>query len=313
MTGMSKVEQFSFVHSESGDTEEDKKLLEPFKLALTCGEKHLYVKLMPFFNHWLKISPDRFQQIKEIIDIIHHVYIIFDDIQDNGIVRDGFPVVHSIYGLSSTINCANYAQIICFMKLLNLHPDAMKIMLEELSQYDRGQGLDMYYKDNFICPTEEEYMVMIKKKAGWLPKVTFKLMKLFSTYEKDLLPLATAIGVFRQIHDDYCNVYVDKDSNDRSYCDDLTEGKFGFPIIHAITTNPNDKQILNIVKLRTTDVNMKRHCVKLLESFGSFKYTRGILEELEKKMKTDLERLGGNPILMEMMDDWKIQMSKTRV
>jgi len=29
----------------------------------------------------------------------------------------------------------------------------------------------------------------------------------------------------------------------KTYCEDLSEGKFSFPIIHAITNNPNDKEI----------------------------------------------------------------------
>lgn len=30
----------------------------------------------------------------------------------------------------------------------------------------------------------------------------------------------------------------------KSYCEDLSEGKFGYPVIHAITTQPNDTRIL---------------------------------------------------------------------
>jgi len=27
-------------------------------------------------------------------------------------------------------------------------------------EYNRGQGMDMYWKDNFICPTEKDYKIM---------------------------------------------------------------------------------------------------------------------------------------------------------
>lgn len=33
----------------------------------------------------------------------------------------------------------------------------------------------------------------------------------------------------------------------KSYCEDLTEGKFSFPIIHAIQSQPEDKQIIRIL------------------------------------------------------------------
>jgi len=31
----------------------------------------------------------------------------------------------------------------------------------------------------------------------------------------------------------------------KSYCEDLTEGKYSFPVIHALTTNPDDRQIIS--------------------------------------------------------------------
>jgi geranylgeranyl diphosphate synthase type 3 len=40
----------------------------------------------------------------------------------------------------------------------------------------------------------------------------------------------------------------------KSYCEDLTEGKFSFPILHAITSHPHDQQLLSILKQRTESV-----------------------------------------------------------
>jgi len=38
-------------------------------------------------------------------------------------------------------------------------------------------------------------------------------MKLFSTYEEDILSLASTFGLYRQIHDDYCNLRHDEVTN----------------------------------------------------------------------------------------------------
>jgi hypothetical protein len=35
-------------------------------------------------------------------------------------------------------------------------------------------------------------------------------------------------------------------SKDKGYFDDMTEGKFSFPIIHAIKSRPDDKQVMGI-------------------------------------------------------------------
>lgn len=33
-------------------------------------------------------------------------------------------------------------------------------------------------------------------------------------------------------------------SESKSFCEDLTEGKFSFPIIHAVNNQTNDRQVL---------------------------------------------------------------------
>jgi len=38
-------------------------------------------------------------------------------------------------------------------------------------------------------------------------------MKLFSTYEEDISSLAYTMGLYRQIHDDYCNLRYEVTNN----------------------------------------------------------------------------------------------------
>ena len=34
---------------------------------------------------------------------------------------------------------------------------------EQLIELHRGQGKDIYWRDCYICPTEDEYMIMVKQ------------------------------------------------------------------------------------------------------------------------------------------------------
>jgi len=50
-------------------------------------------------------------------------YFRTDDIQDNSVLRRGIPVAHSIYGVASTINAANYMSFVALERTLSLgHP-----------------------------------------------------------------------------------------------------------------------------------------------------------------------------------------------
>ncbi|XP_070159212.1 terpene synthase isoform X2 [Polyergus mexicanus] len=295
-----------FYYSLNGDKQEDEKLLEPIRYILQVPGKQIRAKLALAFNYWLKISFDRIQAIEEIVTMLHNSSIIIDDIQDNSILRRGIPVAHSVYGIASSLSAANYILFIAMERVANLqHPAATKVYMEQLLELHRGQGMDIFWRDNFICPSEADYKTMTIRKTGGLFNLAVRLMKLFSTYEEDLSSLVAILGLYFQIRDDYCNLCLGEYTENKSYCEDLSEGKFSFPIIHALTTNPDDRQIINILRQRTKDIEVKRHCIKLLEKFGSFKYTRSVLEEMDMQARIEIERLGGNPLLIKILDELK--------
>lgn len=96
-------------------------------------------------------------------------------------------------------------------------------------------------------------------------------------------------------------------SESKSFCEDLTEGKFSFPIIHAVNNQKQDRQVLrrscamammkkysisfislDILRQRTKDVEVKKYCIHLLEKLGSFKYTREILKKLDEEARAEV-------------------------
>lgn len=108
-----------------------------------------------------------------------------DDIQDSSQLRRGLPVAHKIFGIAQTINSANYAY---FQAQSELHkigdPRAVEIFTDELLQLHKGQGMDLYWRDSLICPTEEEYLEMVSNKTGGLFRLAIKLMQICSASEK---------------------------------------------------------------------------------------------------------------------------------
>jgi geranylgeranyl diphosphate synthase type 3 len=87
-----------------------------------------------------------------------------DDIQDNSILRRGIPVAHSIYGVGSTISVANYLLLKGLNKLQNLnHPEAITVCTKYLLDTYYGQCLEIFWRDNYTCPSIEEYKQMVHK------------------------------------------------------------------------------------------------------------------------------------------------------
>ncbi|KAM9155901.1 geranylgeranyl pyrophosphate synthase isoform 3-T4 [Pangshura tecta] len=188
-------------------------------------------------------------------------------------------------------------------KVLTLdHPEAVKVFTHQLLELHQGQGLDIYWRDTYTCPTEAEYKAMVLKKTGGLFGLAVGLMQLFSNYKRDLKPLLNTLGLFFQIRDDYANLHSKEYSENKSFCEDLTEGKFSFPTIHAIWSRPESTQVQNILRQRTENVDIKKYCVHYLENVGSFEYTRQTLQKLESEAYKQIESLGGNPELVALVE-----------
>jgi geranylgeranyl diphosphate synthase type 3 len=86
-----------------------------------------------------------------------------DDIADNSTLRRGIPAAHTVYGIPSTINAANYIFLVCFKNAQDInYPEAMRMCIEQELRVYQGQGMEMYWRDNYICPTVKEYEDMAK-------------------------------------------------------------------------------------------------------------------------------------------------------
>ncbi|KAL7050895.1 hypothetical protein ACKWTF_004261 [Chironomus riparius] len=293
----------------SQQEKQDQTLLQPFHYIKQIPGKQIRSKLGLAFNYWLNIPIEKLAKISEIVQMLHNSSLLIDDIEDNSILRRGIPVAHSIYGVASTINSANYVLFLALEKVQQLgHPDATKVYTEQLLELHRGQGMEIYWRDNFLCPEEAEYKLMTIRKTGGLFMLAIRLMLLFCDNKKDFTKLTALLGLYFQIRDDYCNLSLKEYSENKSFCEDLTEGKFSFPIIHAIQSQDQDKQVLHILRQRTRDVEVKKYCVSLLEKTGSFRYTRETLDALDKEARNEVMELGPNPIMDNLLDEllsWK--------
>lgn len=281
-----------------------KELDRPFTYIQKIPGKKIRSKLSIALNYWMDIPADKLQMIGEIVQTLHNASLLIDDIEDNSCLRRGLPVAHSIYGVAMTINAANYAFFLALDKVQQLnHPDATKIYTEQMLELHRGQGMEIYWRENLICPTESDYKLMVIRKTGGLFMIAIGLMKLFSKSPMDLSKITALLAIYFQIRDDYCNLTSKEYADNKSFCEDLTEGKFSFPIVHAINNRHNDREIMNILRQRTKDIEVKKYCVHLLDEAGSFEYTLSVLKKLKYEIEAEVTRLGSNEHILNLMDE----------
>lgn len=293
--------------------EKEKIILGPYDYLFAHPGKDIRSALIKAFDAFLRVPEPSLAVITKVIGMLHTSSLLIDDVQDDSILRRGIPVAHHIFGTAQTINSANHVYFLAMAELIHLeHKDeATHIFISELLNLHRGQGMDLYWRDTLTCPTEDDYLQMVQNKTGGLFRLAVKLMQAESPERGhiDCEPLVNLMGLVFQICDDYLNLSSSIYTQNKGLCEDLTEGKFSFPVIHSIRANPGNLQLINILKQKTKDEEVKRYAVKYMESTGSFEYTKKVVRELRGKAHKLIDELDGGSgratalrAILDMMD-----------
>ncbi|KAI9372585.1 terpenoid synthase [Aspergillus egyptiacus] len=264
--------------------EKERVVMGPYDYMLQHPGKDLRRQMILAFDAWLKVPPESLAIVNKVVAMLHTASLLIDDVEDNSKLRRGIPVAHSIYGTAQTINSANYVYFLALQEVQKLqNPAAIDIYVQELLNLHRGQGMDLFWRDTLTCPSEEEYLEMVGNKTGGLFRLAVKLMQAESNTGKDCVALVNVMGLVFQICDDYLNLSSTTYTQNKGLCEDLTEGKFSFPIIHSIRSNPQNHQLINILRQKTKDDDVKLYALAYMESTGSFKHTQNVVRNLRAR------------------------------
>lgn len=280
--------------------QKDKVLRGPFDYLNGHPGKDFRSALVKAFDAYLECPTDSLEVITKVVSMLHTASLLVDDVEDNSLLRRGLPVAHSIFGIPQTINSSNYIYFCALQELQKLkNPKAISVFTEELLNLHRGQGMDLYWRDALVCPSEDEYLEMVGNKTGGLFRLGIKLMQAESRSLIDCVPLVNIIGLIFQIADDYQNLFSKEYTANKGMCEDLTEGKFSFPVIHSIRSNPSNTQLINILKQKTSNEEIKKYAVAYMDSTGSFDYTRKVVKvliERARKMADEIDEGKGRSV-----------------
>lgn len=110
----------------------------------------------------------------------------------------------------------------------------------------------------------------------------------------DLNNLMSLFGRLYQLRDDYQDIAVETDAAEY---DDLDEGNFTLPLLHALEAEEQVggvelQSILQAAKQeRPVSQEMKRLVRENLEDAGSFEFTRAAIQQLYAEMKAELTKM----------------------
>ncbi|KAK7972508.1 geranylgeranyl diphosphate synthase [Apiospora saccharicola] len=283
-------------------------VLEPYQYVSSLPSKGIRDIAIDGINLWLGVSPKSTAIIRNVVGTIHNSSIMLDDLQDGSQLRRGRPATHVVFGMSQTINSATFQYVQAIAELQNLaNPLCLGIFIDEMSSLFVGQGLDLYWTNKGQCPSVGDYLQMVDGRTvletGGLFRLLVRLMtaESKSSSHNDQRPsfdrLCRLLGRYFQIRDDYQNLVSDEYATQKGFCEDLDEGKFSLPLIHALahTDGAQAEQLQEILSERRIKgkctVEHKRLVLARMHDAGSLDYVLHVLQMLDARLDREVEQL----------------------
>ncbi|KAL5014881.1 hypothetical protein ScPMuIL_009151 [Solemya velum] len=126
------------------------------------------------------------------------------------------------------------------------HPEGSTIFTEQGKKILLGRSTSIQWRDNGTCPTEEEYKKMVSNRTASLFELCVRLADFFTDYKKDFGALNDTMGLYYHVRADYINLLSQSNLSRKPYLEDLAEGNFIFPAIHAIH-NSDSHEVISIL------------------------------------------------------------------
>jgi geranylgeranyl diphosphate synthase, type I len=171
------------------------------------------------------------------LELVHRSSLVFDDIQDRGLERNGRPTVWNLWGTDQALNVGLALSCYARLALQSLEPPLARrvqaILEPAVLDLCEGQHLDL----GMMCPSFEEYQEMVRLKTGVLLGASCEAGAACAGQEPVILDRAQMfgehLGVAFQMRDDYLGVWGDPALMGKE-AGDLVSRKLGLPLVLAM-------------------------------------------------------------------------------
>ncbi|OXV08239.1 hypothetical protein Egran_03997 [Elaphomyces granulatus] len=287
--------------------------LAPFHYTASLASKNTLVKYIDALQVWFQLPSSSVETIKRVTFMLLNLFLMLDDVEDGSTLRRGQPAAHVLYGSAQTVNGCIYGLIKAFSQLEQLNgAKCRSVFIDEIENIVSGQGLELYWRFHEICPSLNEYIVMVDNKTGAFFRFATRLFESEASAPPNpkLLQLTSFLGRYYQIRDDYCNLISDEYTAKKGFCDDLSEGKFSLPLIHLLQHSASSGRVRGLLFRHKGELSpeMKSWVLSQMKAAGSLDYVSDVLEHLHENITRALEdvvtELGRNEQLEGLIGAW---------
>lgn len=214
-------------------------------------------------------------------EYLHTATLLHDDLVDEGTLRRGKPVAHTIWDNSTAVLVGDFlfarASAIAAQ---SQNIEAIKVLAHVTEEMSQGELFQLTKRGNLDL-TEDEYMDVIRWKTAVLFQGACRIGASLATPDEEkktaLSDYGFHLGIAFQMADDLLDyIHQDASVTGKKPGADLREGKMTLPVIYTLqkSNNNDQKQIQSIINNPDFSVDEFQDLIKLMEKYGGLEYTR---------------------------------------
>jgi geranylgeranyl diphosphate synthase type 3 len=272
-------------------------LLEPVNYYKRQKSKNIRKVLGDLFGKLLGVSNTNIELVNDITNDVHNASLVIDDIEDNGTLRRNEPCAHLKYGIPHSINAGYYSAFKSLTQITqNFSHKTVNKIIEYVQYTHEGQGMDIYYTQNKVIPTLEEYEKMMVYKTGYAFLMNFELLidkstnVLFRRNYEQVKHILILFSLFFQIRDDYINLTDLNYWKEKGFCQDFDEEKISYLITYFhyenIKNNKPNPKIIEMMKDKSKECKIK--ILQIFHNSGLFDTIYNKLLQLKQAILSEM-------------------------
>lgn len=234
-----------------------------------------------------------------IIELIHTVTLLHDDVVDTSELRRGKKTANAIWGNAASVLVGDFLYARTFQLMAGIGSlQVIKILADATNIISKGEVLQLLScKDPET--TEARYMEVIRAKTGALFATAAQMGPVLSERSEQEITALSNYGMYLgtafQLIDDALDYSAESATLGKNRGDDLAEGKPTLPLIYALqhSTTTQQEYIRHAIQHASRD-NLP-HIVNAIESTGAIAYTHQLADQLIEQAIQQLQVVPNSP------------------
>ena len=198
------------------------------------------------------------------IEMLHHAFLVHDDVEDASELRRGAPTLHEKVGVPLAINAGDALALRATQPLWDNQPllgsRLAGLVAEEFDRMARhtveGQAIELgWRRDAPVELTPDDYLDLIMRKTCWYTTIhPVRVGALIGSWARADLDRFVRFGFYLgaafQIRDDVLNLLGDESRYGKERLGDLYEGKRTLMLNHVVTASTGEEHARLVAFLR---------------------------------------------------------------